>query len=154
MNAIFAVDAIGGFGINGDMPWPHCSTDLKRFKSLTNGATVVMGSGTWKSNMPTPLPNRRNIVLSRTMPETEGCEVFGGITQLLMNIKQDEPVWVIGGAETLWKLRPQITTVYMTKFKLITRSTVNLAYETFLEDFTLTKTEDFGDHTLDIYQRK
>ena len=154
MKAIFAVDAIGGFGADGTMPWPHCSADLKRFKALTSGATVVMGSGTWNSKMPTPLPNRRNIVLSKTMADTEGCEVYSGITQLLMNIKQDEDVWVIGGAETLWKLRPQITTVYMTKFKLITRSTVNLAYETFLDGFTLTKTEDFGDHTLDIYERK
>lgn len=153
MKAIFAVDAIGGFGSGNDLPWPHNSVDMKRFKALTSGATVVMGSGTWLSNMPTPLPNRRNIVLSRTL-EDDRCEVYRNITELTMNLKADEPVWVIGGAETLWKLRPQIKEIYLTRFRLVTRSTVTIPIETFLDEFELVSSEDFGDHTLDIYKRK
>jgi dihydrofolate reductase len=152
MKAIFAVDAIGGFGTPTGLPWPHNSVDMRRFKALTSGATVIMGSGTWRSDMPKPLPNRRNIVLSRTL-EDQRCEVYRGITELTMNIAQDEPVWVIGGAETLWKLRPFINTVYLTRFKLITKSTVTMKTDLFLEGFNLSKTEDFGDHTLDIYTR-
>lgn len=153
MKAIFAVDAIGGFGSGKDLPWPHNSVDMRRFKALTSGATVVMGSGTWHSNMPTPLPNRRNIVLSRTL-EDPSCEVYRNITELTMNLGVDEPVWVIGGAETLWKLKPLIKEVYLTRFRIITRSTVTIPIETFLDEFELTSSEDFGDHTLDIYKRK
>jgi dihydrofolate reductase len=152
MKAIFAVDAIGGFGNGNSLPWPHSSVDLQRFKALTSGATVIMGSGTWRSSMPTPLPNRRNIVLSRTL-EDQRCEIYRGITELTMNIAQDEPVWVIGGAETLWKLRTFIKEVYLTRFKIITRSTVVMPTEAFLEEFELQSSEDFGDHTLDIYKR-
>ncbi len=153
MKAIFAVDAIGGFGSGRDLPWPHNSVDLKRFKALTSGATVVMGSGTWRSNMPTPLPNRRNIVLSRTLVD-DRCEVYRNITELNMNLRADEPVWVIGGAETLWKLKPQIQEVYLTRFKIITRSTVIMPTDSFLDEFELVSSEDFGDHLLDIYKRK
>jgi dihydrofolate reductase len=152
MKAIFAVDAIGGFGTPTGLPWPHSSVDMRRFKELTSGGTVIMGSGTWRSDIPKPLPNRRNIVLSRTL-EDQRCEVYRNITELTMNITQDEPVWVIGGAETLWKLRPFIKTVYLTRFKLITKSTVTMKTDLFLEEFNLSKTEDFGDHTLDIYTR-
>ena len=154
MKAIFAIDAIGGFGAGKGLPWPHCSADLQRFKKLTSGATVVMGSGTWNSNMPTPLPNRRNIVLSRSMESNEKCDVYRNITELTMNLKQDEPTWVIGGAETLWKLRPQIKEVYLTRFKILTRSTVTMPIASFLDEFELVSSEDFGDHTLDIYKRK
>jgi dihydrofolate reductase len=152
MKAIFATDAIGGFGIPTGLPWPHSTADMRRFKELTLNQTVVMGSGTWRSNMPKPLPGRRNIVLSRTLEDSR-CEIYSSITELNMNIQEDESVWVIGGAETLWKLRPFITTVYLTRFKLITKSTVVMKTESYLEGFNLTKTEDFGDHTLDIYIR-
>lgn len=53
-------------GLDGDMPW-KLSTDLKRFKQITTGHTVIMGRKTWES-IPEkfrPLPNRRNIVLSK-----------------------------------------------------------------------------------------
>jgi dihydrofolate reductase len=152
MKAIFATDAIGGFGTATGLPWPHSSADMKRFKELTVGQTVIMGSGTWNSDMPKPLPKRRNIVLSRTLEDSR-CEVFRNITEMNMNILEDESVWVIGGAETLWKLRPYITTVYLTRFKLITKSTVTMKTDAFLEGFNLSKTQDFGDHTLDIYTR-
>jgi dihydrofolate reductase len=152
MKAIFATDAIGGFGTATGLPWPHCAADMKRFKELTVDQTVVMGSGTWRSDMPKPLPKRRNIVLSRTLEDTR-CEVYRNITEMNMNIREDESVWVIGGAETLWKLRPFINTVYLTRFKLITKSTVMMKTDLFLEGFNLSKTEDFGDHTLDIYIR-
>lgn len=153
MKAIFAVDAIGGFGTDRGLPWPRCAEDMRRFRTLTTGGTVVMGSGTWRSNMPKPLPNRRNIVLSRTIQDPR-CEIFRNIIELNMNITQDEDVWVIGGAETLWKLRPYITKIYLTRFKLITKSTVTLKIESYLEGFNLSKTEDFDNHTLDIWVRQ
>jgi len=153
MKAIFAVDALGGFGADGDMPWPRCQEDLQRFKQLTTGATVVMGRGTWTSNMPKPLPNRRNIVLSSTLTPDSRCEIFHNIIELTMNLKADEDVFVIGGVETLWKLRSLVDTVYLTRFDLITKSTVVMKTESFLEGFELTDSSKFSNHTFQIWKR-
>lgn len=152
MNAIFAVNALGGFGFRGGLPWPKCSTDLARFKRLTTGATVVMGSGTWGSDMPKPLPGRRNIVLSTTLVDSR-CEVVGNITALLMALRQDEGVWVIGGAKVLWKLRPYITTVYLTKFPDMSTADVVLDVTKYLEGYALQERQTETDHQFEIWTR-
>jgi dihydrofolate reductase len=111
-----------------------------------------MGSGTWNSKMPTPLPNRRNIVLSSTLVD-DRCEVYRNINHLNMNTKQDETIFVIGGAVTLWKLRHYINRVYLTTFKLVTKSAVILRTDSYLEGYTRISSEEFPDHTFDIYER-
>ena len=62
--AIVAVDNDWGIGYNNQL-LENIPEDLKRFKELTTGHTVVMGTNTWKSLPKKPLPNRRNIILSR-----------------------------------------------------------------------------------------
>lgn len=153
MNAIFAVNAVDGFGSNGGLPWQKNSGDLRRFKELTTGSTVVMGSGTWNSDMPKPLPGRRNIVLSSTI-EDPRCEVYRGVTPLLMNIGRDEKVWVIGGARVLWLLRYLITDVYLTRLKTAETAAVVLDTAAYLDGFGLASKEDFGDHTFEIWNKK
>jgi dihydrofolate reductase len=111
-----------------------------------------MGAGTWNSNMPKPLPNRRNIVLSRTLAD-ERCEVYANITDLLMNVKQNEDVFVIGGAQTLWILKKYVQEVYLTRFHALTPATITLDTEKYLEGFTRESIQDFGDHTFEIYRR-
>jgi dihydrofolate reductase len=66
INAIVAVEKNQGIGFNGQMPWPHLVGDMKWFKQLTSNQIVIMGSATWKSLNCKPLPNRINIVLSKT----------------------------------------------------------------------------------------
>jgi dihydrofolate reductase len=152
MKAIFAVNALNGFGDGQDMPWPRNPQDLSRFREITSGKTVVMGAGTWNSNMPKPLPNRRNIVLSRTLAD-ERCEVYANITDLLMNVTQNEDVYVIGGAQTLWMLKQYVQEVYLTRFHALTPATITLDTEKYLEGFTRESSQDFGDHTFEIYRR-
>ena len=65
ISAIVAVDNNWGIGFNGDL-LEAIPADLKRFKELTTGHVVVMGSKTWNSLPRKPLPNRGNIVISRT----------------------------------------------------------------------------------------
>lgn len=151
MNAIFAVNSVNGFGTGDDMPWPKSMVDLQRFKKLTSGSTVIMGSGTWNSNMPKPLPNRRNIVLSSTLND-DRCDVYRNITDMLMNIRQDESTWVIGGSKVLWMLRPNIQKVYLTKFKDTTDCDVKLDVIKYLENFKLVESEDHGDHMFEVWQ--
>lgn len=153
MKAIFAVDANDGFGTGLDMPWPRCSEDLKRFKAITTGHTIVMGSGTWYSNMPKPLPNRRNCVMSSSMPADDRCEIFRNIDDLLMHTKIDEDVFVIGGAKVLFSLRMWTKIVYLTRFKQAYDCEIKMDTSRYLETFQLKSTEDHPDHTFEIYER-
>ena len=153
MNAIFAVNMIDGFGVGNTMPWPYSSADMKRFKELTTGHTVVMGASTWLSDMPKPLPNRRNCVLSTSLTDHR-CEIFPNITALLMDLKEDEQVFVIGGAKVLWSLRPQIKRVYFTRHRSKQKADITLNADKYLEGFTLVEHEDLDEFTVDIYERQ
>ena len=73
--------------------------DLKRFKAITTGHTVVMGRKTYESLPFRPLKNRRNIVISRTMPQGEGFEVVNSIDQAFVRCSGDEESYIIGGAQ-------------------------------------------------------
>ena len=152
MNAIFAVNAVGGFGTGDDMPWPRCKKDLERFRSLTKGCTVVMGGDTWRSNMPKPLPGRRNCVLSTKITD-DRCEVFRDINQLLMNVLVDEPTFVIGGVKVLWKLRPYIKKIYLTSFYSDQKSSVMMNVAEYLQPFEKISKELFDDHRFEVYTR-
>lgn len=72
--------------------------DLKRFKALTTGHTVLMGRNTYDSLPKGALPNRRNIVLSRTVKMIPDCEVFPSLQAALQACAEGEQVFVIGGA--------------------------------------------------------
>lgn len=152
MNAIFAVNTMDGFGVGNTMPWPHSSADMKRFKELTTGHTVVMGGATWLSDMPKPLPNRRNCVLSTTLSDTR-CEIYSNITSLMMDIKDGEQVFVIGGAKILWSLRPHITRVYMTRHYSKQRADITLNTDKYLEGFKLVSQEECETHRYETYER-
>ena len=71
--------------------------DLKRFKELTTGHTIIMGSNTFRSLPKGALPNRRNIVLSRKESEFPGCETFSSLEEALANCSDTELVYIIGG---------------------------------------------------------
>jgi dihydrofolate reductase len=85
-------------GAGNAIPW-HLPEDLAHFRSITSGATVVMGRRTWES-LPArfrPLPGRRNVVLTRDRGWTaEGAEVRHQLAEALAG---PDAVWVIGGAE-------------------------------------------------------
>ena len=90
---LVAVSPEGIIGKNNTIPW-HYSADLKRFKLLTTGKTIIMGRKTWESLPVKPLPNRRNIVISRSSIENVDC--FRSIDEALETCKGD--IWFIGGA--------------------------------------------------------
>lgn len=71
--------------------------DLKRFKSLTTGNTIIMGRKTFESLPKGALPNRRNIVLSRSGSEHPGCDTYRSLEEALRNCSEDEDIYIIGG---------------------------------------------------------
>lgn len=72
--------------------------DLKRFKALTTGHTIIMGRRTFESLPKGALPNRRNVVLSRSAREFPGCECYPSLQEALRHCAADEDVYIIGGA--------------------------------------------------------
>jgi len=72
--------------------------DLKRFRLLTTGHTIVMGRRTFESLPKGALPNRRNCVLSTTVAELPGCECFESWEQFIGSCAPSEEVFIIGGA--------------------------------------------------------
>jgi dihydrofolate reductase len=111
---VWAQSANGVIGRDGTLPW-HLPEDLKLFRSLTTGTTVLMGRRTWESLPPRfrPLPGRRNLVLSRT-PQ-EGVETFPDLPQALAAVAGD--VWVIGGAAVYRAALPLADRIVVTEIQ-------------------------------------
>ena len=80
--------------------------DLRRFKQLTTEHTIIMGRRTFESLPKGALPNRRNIVLSRGQSDFSGCERFASLKEALAHCKDDEEVFIIGGASVYGQAMP------------------------------------------------
>ena len=97
ISIIAAVDRHMGIGYENKLLF-WLPNDLKRFKALTTGNTIIMGRKTFESLPKGALPNRRNIVLStRSDTQCPGAEVFPSLEEALKNCAQDEQVYIIGG---------------------------------------------------------
>ena len=118
MNAIAAVSLDWGIGKDNDLLF-HIGEDMKRFRALTTGGTVIMGRKTLDS-MPggKPLPRRRNIVLTRQEDfAREGVEVARSQEEVLRLTAGEDPekVWVIGGGEIYRQLLPYCRLCWLTR---------------------------------------
>lgn len=99
---IAAIDLNGGIGKDNQLLC-HLPADLKHFKQLTQGKTVIMGRKTFDSLPGGALPNRRNIVISRQTDLTiANCEVFNSINDAFAACLSEDEVFVIGG-ENIYK---------------------------------------------------
>ena len=105
-------------GVNNLMPW-HIKEDFKFFKEFTTGKPVIMGRKTWESLMTKPLPNRRNIVITRQADYVaEGAEVVGDL-QAAFALCADAPeVIVMGGAQIYAEALPLATDLRTTEVDL------------------------------------
>ena len=91
--------------------------DLKRFKQLTTGHTIIMGSNTFRSLPKGALPNRRNIVLSRKKIAFPGAEVFASLEDALKSCANEETVYIIGGEQLYSYAMPFADILYLTEVK-------------------------------------
>ena len=90
---LVATSPEGIIGKDNTIPW-HYSEDLKRFKRLTVGKNIIMGRKTWESLPIKPLPDRRNIVITRN--PIDNVECFKSIKDAVSTCEGD--IWFIGGA--------------------------------------------------------
>ena len=91
---------------NGNKLLYWLPNDLKRFKALTTGHTIIMGRKTYDSLPKGALPNRRNVVLSRSLTEIEGCEVYQSLENALQHCAANEEIYIIGGASVYEQALP------------------------------------------------
>lgn len=92
--------------------------DLKRFKALTVGHTVIMGRKTFESFPKGALPERRNIVLSRNKAAVfSGAEMFGSLEEALSHCGKEEEVFVIGGESVYKEALPIAQKLYLTEIE-------------------------------------
>ena len=116
VSMIVAMARNRAIGNNGDLIW-HLSADLRHFKQVTMGKTVVMGRKTYES-LPgrKPLPGRRNVILSERMEQApEGFELANSVSQVLEMLANEEEVMIMGGGSIYEQFLPHAARLYLTR---------------------------------------
>jgi dihydrofolate reductase len=114
ISIIVAVSEDWGIGKENELLW-HISEDLKRFKKLTFGNTVIMGKKTWESLPRRPLPGRKNIVLTDDPQESIDNSVTAySIADALSKCEEGEDIFVIGGGSVYSQFLPIADRLYIT----------------------------------------
>ena len=114
LSAVVVIDENWGIGKNNQL-LVHFPADLKRFKTITTGHSIIMGRKTFES-MGRALPNRRNIVISRQSDlNLAGAEVTSSLENALVLCQNEEEVFIIGGSEIFKQALSQLNTIYLTK---------------------------------------
>ncbi|VYU63945.1 dihydrofolate reductase [Clostridium tertium] len=109
-----ANDVIGG---DNKLLW-HISEDLKRFKAITSGNTIIMGRKTFES-LPKVLPNRHHIVITRDKNfkvDSSEVEIVNDINSIIDRFENStEEAFIIGGGEIYKSLLPNTNKLYLTR---------------------------------------
>lgn len=98
LTIVVATDNNNGIGINNTLPW-HLPEDLAHFKRTTSGHAIIMGRKTFES-IGRPLPNRRNIVITRNATwRYDGVEAVTSVAAAMELVGDDAQAFIIGGAQ-------------------------------------------------------
>ena len=112
VSIIVAVAQNGVIGDKNALLW-HISEDMRFFRRTTSGHPVIMGRKTYDS-LGRPLPNRTNVVISRTTKEIEGCTVVGSLEEAIALFPKEEEIFIIGGAQIYAQALPLAHRIYLT----------------------------------------
>jgi dihydrofolate reductase len=113
LSIIVAIAKNNAIGKDNQLLW-HISEDLKYFRQVTSGHTVIMGRKTFES-IGKPLPNRKNIVVSRTLAPQEGVTVAASVADALQLTANETEVFVIGGGAIYRETFPLAQKLYVTQ---------------------------------------
>jgi dihydrofolate reductase len=114
ISIIVAVSEDWGIGKDNELLW-HISEDLKRFKRLTSGNTVIMGKRTWESLPRRPLPGRMNIVLTDNPDETIKDAVTAySLQDALDKGEKEKEIFIIGGGSIYRQFMPIADRLFIT----------------------------------------
>ena len=113
ISIIVAVAENGVIGDKNSLLW-HIGEDLRNFKRITSGHPVIMGRKTYES-LGRPLPNRTNVVITRSDTGFEGCTTVHSLEEAVALFPADEEVFIIGGAQIYAQALPVADRLYLTR---------------------------------------
>lgn len=156
LSIMVAMDKNRVIGKDNALPW-HFKEDLRYFKKVTTGHTVLMGRKTFESikqSLGGPLPGRRNVVLSRTLDSLKGADVVHDASTYFKKASaKKEEVFVIGGAQVFNAALPYAKRLYIT--------TIDGEYDgdTYfpdvdIDDYEKIQEETSGPLTFTVYERE
>lgn len=115
ISIIVAIAENHAIGLDNKLLW-HLSDDLKRFKKITTGNTMIMGRNTFLSLPNGALPNRRHIVITDIEGESfEGCEMANSIDKAIALAGENDECFVIGGGMVYKQFLPIANKLYLTR---------------------------------------
>jgi dihydrofolate reductase len=115
ISIIVAIANDNAIGKDNKLLW-HISEDLKRFKRLTTGHTVVMGKKTYESLPLRPLPDRRNMVITDIPGEViDGCVMAYSIEDAIAKCDEDKENFIVGGGSVYRQFLKYVNKLYVTK---------------------------------------
>ncbi|MGD8726076.1 MAG: dihydrofolate reductase [Gemmatimonadales bacterium] len=130
LSLIAAMAENRAIGLGGDLPW-RLPNDMRRFKTLTTGHTVIMGRKTFDT-LRRPLPERRNIIITRNASlEMPGAEVYVSLQAAVATAAHEEEVFVAGGAQIYTLALPHADRIYLTLVHAVTQG------DTFFPEFSM-----------------
>jgi dihydrofolate reductase len=114
LSLVVAASSNNVIGRDGGLPW-HLPDDLRQFKRLTTGKAVIMGRSTYES-IGRPLPDRRNIVMTRNADYVaDGCDVVSSVSEAMDAVEGAEEVMIIGGGQVYRDFLPLANRIYLTR---------------------------------------
>lgn len=151
--SIAAVAKNGVIGKRGAMlPW-RIPEEIKLFKAITTGHVVIMGRKTYES-IGKPLPNRVNLVISRTLLSTPEIEVISDLKKAIAKGNAlGKDVFIIGGAELFTQALSCVDKMYLSELKNNYEGDVYFP-EWDRQNWKVEKREEYADFTFVVYARK
>jgi len=151
MKAILACDPRGGIGKDNNLPWERLEGDLKRFKELTTGQTVVMGRNTWNSLPVKPLPNRTNYVFTSHAEDLKGIP---NTRQIINPAWISDNDWLIGGASLFRSLYNDISEIHLSVTYSVYDCDRFIDLDRIYTDFNVESRTEHADHAYEVLKRK
>lgn len=118
LEAILAIGLNNAIGNKGTLPW-HIPSELQLFKRITEGHALIMGKTTFAS-LPSLLSNRHHIVLTNSMPETDGVHIASSMSEALKKAESlnVEKVFLIGGVSVFHEAMNECAVIHVSRIML------------------------------------
>jgi len=143
ISIIVAIAEKGAIGEKNGLLW-KLPNDMKRFKELTTGHTVIMGRKTYESLPKGALPDRTNVVITRnTGASFERCEVFHDLTTAIDKHKNEKEIFIIGGANIYEQAMIYADKLYITNVHHFFENADTFFPEINKNEWIITNSEDF-----------
>jgi len=150
MKLIVACDKNGGIGYQNKLPWNKINGDLPRFKKLTDGGVIVMGSNTYRSLPMKPLPNRINFIVTGDIGFYPSCCFTIPNLDYLKGFKN---AWIIGGAQLINSSWDLINEVHLTQTFTEYTCDAYIDLVQLQKNFKIVAASGHGDHNYEVYHR-